>query len=534
MFMKRRIQLLSLVIVMLLASCEDLFTALRKKSTSQKITIDPAQTYQTIRGFAASDAWCPDHVGKYWNEPEKEQIARWLFSQEFDDEGNPAGIGLSMWRFNLGAGTEEQGDASGIKGENEMRRAECFLDAGGGYDWTKQAGQQYFLRKARDYGCESFVAFSNSPPLPYTRNDRGYANGDGRANLRADYFDDFAVYMAEVAEHFREEGIVFDYISPVNEPQYNWNGTGQEGSPWNNDEIKKLAVELDKAISERGLPTKIMIPEAADWTYLYQDKGGTKANQIYEFFSPKSANYVGNLSSMAKVIGGHSYWTHTTNETLRQTRELVKAKAEEFGVEVFQTEWSLLGDSGQGVPAPDDASYMDIGLFTAKMIYSDLVFAEASSWSYWTSMDVERWGHKDRFLLVALAPGVKEFEKDTILKYNINQPGAVKDYPTLWALGNYSRFVRPGFTRINIEGTDNLAGLMGTAYLSEDASRIVVVYVNMATESVDLEAVFQDNRQPTTISRYLTDETHNLSFIPAASVNVSLPPRAILTVVYDF
>lgn len=238
----------------LFSACDELFGIIRKPVTARAITIDPAATYQTMRGFAASDCWCGNFVGKHWNEPEKEQIAKWLFSQNLDDDGNPEGIGLSMWRFNLGAGTEEQGDASGIRGDNASRRAESFLEADGvTYNWNQQSGQQYFLRKAHEYGCESFVAFSNSPPLAYTHNGKGYANGDKMANLQADKFDDFAVYMAEVVKYFKEsDGIEFDYISPVNEPQYKWNGTGQEGSPWTNTEVKKLVTELDKAIQTRG------------------------------------------------------------------------------------------------------------------------------------------------------------------------------------------------------------------------------------------------------------------------------------------
>lgn len=42
------------------------------------------------------------------------QMAKWLFSGGFDSAGNPVGIGLSAWRFNIGGGTAEQGDSSGI------------------------------------------------------------------------------------------------------------------------------------------------------------------------------------------------------------------------------------------------------------------------------------------------------------------------------------------------------------------------------------------------------------------------------------
>ncbi len=75
-------------------------------------------------GFGASDAWRCQMVGKYWPLGKRNAIADLLFSKEVDANGNPRGIGLSIWRFYLGAGSYEQGEASDIA--DEWRRAECF------------------------------------------------------------------------------------------------------------------------------------------------------------------------------------------------------------------------------------------------------------------------------------------------------------------------------------------------------------------------------------------------------------------------
>jgi hypothetical protein len=146
------------------------------QTAAAQIVIDPAQTYQTIEGFGASDCWTGNYVGKYWNEDAKETIAKYLFSQNLKSDGSPEGIGLSMWRFNLGAGTMEQGEASGIS--DISRRAECMLDESEKYDFTKQAGQQWFLKRAKAYGCENFTAFSNAPLTVWSKNGKGYSNGD--------------------------------------------------------------------------------------------------------------------------------------------------------------------------------------------------------------------------------------------------------------------------------------------------------------------------------------------------------------------
>ena len=74
--------------------------------------------------------------------------------------------------------------------------------------------------------------------------------------------DDYAKYMVDVMEHFNNEGIVFDYLSPINEPQWNWDGNGQEGTPAMNEEIHSLVRYLSHELSSRGLKTRIVITEA--------------------------------------------------------------------------------------------------------------------------------------------------------------------------------------------------------------------------------------------------------------------------------
>jgi hypothetical protein len=125
----------------------------------QQITFDTQKTFQTMHSFGASDCWSMAMIGKYYPESKKKQIAEWLFSQESDPKGNPKGIGLSMWRFNIGAGSTEQGKESKIS--NEWRRAESFL-TDTGYDWGKQQGQQYFLEAAKRYQVPYTLGFFNS------------------------------------------------------------------------------------------------------------------------------------------------------------------------------------------------------------------------------------------------------------------------------------------------------------------------------------------------------------------------------------
>ncbi|MDR1682274.1 MAG: T9SS type A sorting domain-containing protein [Candidatus Symbiothrix sp.] len=497
------------------------------------ITIDAGTQYQTIESFAASDCWLGQYVGKYWQSDPKNTIAKYLFSRNYKSDGSPEGIGLSMWRVNLGAGSIEQGDNSGI--EDISRRAECFLNTSGNYDWTKQAGQQFFMQKAKEYGCENFVLFSNSPLVNWTINGKAYSNGDGNANLQSDKYDDFADYLATVAEHFIDEGYNISHISPVNEPQWDWKDGGQEGSPWQSSEIKKLVVELNNSIQNKGINSKILITEAADWKYVYGQGNKRAGNQINEFFNPSSANYVGNLPAVAPVIGGHSYWTETTNSTLTTVRQTVKTYAQNQGIGVYQTEWSLLSETGEGFPGTEnDFSYMDVALYMAKVIHADLSIANAASWSYWTALGQERWSHKNRFLLLSLSPN-NPYQ-------DISTSSTVADRATLWALGNYSFFIRPGYKRIQLNGANDLASLMASAYIAPDYSQIVAVYVNMSSETKKVQTTFAnlDNYTPMTNKVYITSSSYNLKKYGSSSTEsytedreLSIPARSVTTIVYE-
>ena len=148
-----------------------------------RYTILTQSPEQHIQHFGASDAWSMQFLG-LWSEKQQEQIADWLFSTENDALGKPKGIGLSIWRFNLGAGSEEQGEASQIQ---PGTRTQCFLNADGTYDWSKQAGQRKFLKLAKQRGVPYFLAFCNSAPVFYTKN--GLATNTGRGgtiNLKDD------------------------------------------------------------------------------------------------------------------------------------------------------------------------------------------------------------------------------------------------------------------------------------------------------------------------------------------------------------
>jgi len=497
------------------------------------VSIDTSMCYQTIQDFGASDCWTTEFIGDYYSEAEKSKSAKWLFSQQMDADGNPEGIGLSCWRVNIGAGSATQGSDSNI--EEEIHRTECFLNSDGTYDWTRCDGQQWFMRQAKEYGVEHFLFFSNSPPIYYTKSGKANTNNQSLScNLKAANFDEFAEFLATVTQHFADEGYNITYIDPVNEPQYDWK-SGQEGSPWENSDITKLAKQLDKSITSRGLTSKILIPEAGSLACLYAGTSARGNKQIEAFWKRGLATYIGGLTSLAPVAAGHSYWTVGSDELLREVREKVRDEAAKYGLEIMQTEWSMLDDppsTSAGFPASyKEASKMSIALYMGKLIQCDLTIGNMSAWSYWTAFAQEMWGHKNRFHLIRVnTTGDTGEESNGDLK----QGGTLTADKNLWVLGNFSRFIRPGYKRIDLEGADDMSSLLGSAWLSPEGNEVVTVLVNLshARRKVDLSMVSGDVEE---VRAYVTDRGRDLKLDTSLQDlhNMELPARSVVTVVIE-
>ncbi|AFC31366.1 Fibronectin type III domain-containing protein [Paenibacillus mucilaginosus 3016] len=437
------------------------------------LTLDASVKYQKIDNFGASDAWSMEPLGKHWTEENKNRVADLLFSRD-------KGIGLSAWRFNIGAGSTE---TDGAIITNPWRRAEAFKSSeAGGYDWSRQAGQQWFLKAAKERGVDTLIAFVNSPPVWMTKN--GHAQPDatvGSTNLKEGYEDEFAAFLSDVLEHFEQNGLAFDYISPINEPTWDWNRAGQEGNRYNNDDIKRVILELHRQLKQRGIEAGISAPDGVEITALLDD-------EFYQRFANKE-RYTGGANSLGagkyreyikdllgdpqlkeavgNKIASHSYWSdysRTGDDRLGLLRDLLAENLEKYGADAkyWMSEYCILGDYGPGRDLG-----IDPALHVARTIHFDLTRANAAAWQWWTAVSKE--DYKDGLIYTDFT---KEGDEQNILPSKI-----------LWTLGNYSKFIRPGADRIQLAGLDEEArsGLLGSAYKDEKEQTVTTVLVNDST-----------------------------------------------------
>src|SRR3954465_15252558 len=82
-----------------------------QQNSKTTIVVNLNNVKQTIHSFGASDCWTAKYIGKWTDVQKKNQIADLLFSTDTLQDGSPRGIGLSLWRFNIGGGSYEQGTA---------------------------------------------------------------------------------------------------------------------------------------------------------------------------------------------------------------------------------------------------------------------------------------------------------------------------------------------------------------------------------------------------------------------------------------
>jgi len=472
---------------------------------------DLAAPLQTMDNFSASDSWSMQMIGA-WSEANKNAIADLLFSTN-------KGIGLSAWRFNLAAGFDPTVQASS-PGWRPWRTEAGFLVSSNNYDWTRQAGQRWFLSAAKTRGIEQYIAMCYSPPTNFTRNGRVYSTDSiYSSNLKPGYEPAFSQFIGDVLAYFKTNPVVaervsFDYVMPINEPQWDWDQSGQEGCRYGNTDVNTLIPAVSASLAARGLTTEIIVPEAGDLPAVYQ-QNSFKYGQSY-------GNYLSSLNSItnlvAPIMAAHSYFTdNATNQlvSIRQTLNTQMA-ANPFW-RYWQTEYCPLGTVG---PVRDLT--MTTALNVSRVIWADVAVANASAWHWWLSLSPADY-------------------KDGLLYTDYFTPGDAQSLycsKNFWAFGQWSRFIRPSWKRVDMGSNGDVFGLMNAAFVSPTSNALAMVFINASSVNklVTPDATGLDAGQGIAYwSPWITSAlpSDNLSPLPplAPGSTCVVPTNAVVTLV---
>ena len=429
---------------------------------------------QTIQGFGAAGAWWAQDVGG-WEDSSRSLVADLLFDQE-------KGAGMSFYRFNIGGG-----DGKNI--QDPWRRSETFEVAAGQYDWTRDANAMWFLRAARERGVENYVAFVNSPPARMTVSGLTTGEKDGKSNLRPEMYSEFSQYLVDVVRYLRdEEGIPIGWISPLNEPQWNWSyKNGQEGCHYGPAEVLELARVLLNTLEENQLDVELSLFESGEW----------KSSDVY----------IDKLASDPAVwealphLSIHSYWSTRADKE----RFMAYLEKNHPGKPLWMSEWTEM------VEGRDTG--MDSALVMAATMHDDLTITNVTSWQYWIA--VSKYQYRDGLIYVN------------------THDHTVTPTKRLWVMGNYSRFLRPGFVRIETGGAAET--LLVSAYRSEDSARWVVVLTNLANTPVQVRFEAPQGSLPDTANQYETSQDSDLTMTATGGLldTWTLAPLSVNTIVFE-
>ena len=366
---------------------------------STTINISKTSVEQEVTGWGTSACWWSQIAGKSKN---ADEFAKLLYSKE--------GLGLNIYRYNVGGGEKDNPDTR-LPG-NEWRAAESFLvyNSESGqyeYDWSKDAAAQNMLAKSLSYGCiDTVVLFANSPH--YSMTVSGSAAGGfekAQSNLKKDCYDDFAEYFLDITEYFLDKGVPVKYISPINEPQWDWGGgwVGQEGCHYEIDEVIEVARAFAKEIKERNLDVKLSMAES-----------GQVGEHAMECLDKLYADE--EIASVMGTYSYHSYWTDNKFADKQTFGNYLKYKYP--WVEVEMSEWCEL-------PNEHKINDIEAGLIMARTIGEDMSNTGVNSWTSW----------------VAVNDGLEDADSMIGANEDCSEYIVGKRY---YAMGHYTKFVPVG------------------------------------------------------------------------------------------
>jgi O-glycosyl hydrolase len=450
------------------------FTAVRIGCT-RTIGVNRYMTHQTFESFGTSTAWWAQNVD---SDADAQQIARMLY-------GKNTGLGLEVFRYNVGAGEKENPDSVVTI---ESRKAESFYyfneESGKWeYDFTRDANARRVLDYAMDFGVREVILFCNSPHYSMTKS--GLASG-GREeyvnNLPEENYQAFVDYLLTIADAFIDMGYPVTAISPINEPQWKWGGdyVSQEGCHYDVDECIKLLELFAVTMQERHCPYELRGPET-----------GEMSPEYYQYIDRFMQSDI--LRNFCKYYSGHSYWMDNNYDGKTEVGKKFSCEYPDMKLEM--SEWCEL-------PLKIDSNTIDSGIYMANIIIQDLTLMNAVSWQSWTAVNED---------------GLMDFAD-----------GRLKTFNRYYAFMHFSRFIEPGAVRIDTMDSVDNKDIQSVAFMKD--GKTVLVLVNSSEKDIKLEL---SGLGAGRYSVYRTDSTVNCEKVEEGCMLKihKIPAKSIETVV---
>ncbi len=423
--------------------------------------------YGEFQGFGTSLCWWANRCG--YNSTLTTEAAKLLYNEN-------TGLGMTIGRYNIGGGddpthnhiTRSDSKMPGFWttptqiNETEATNYAAYDPKSGyawNYNWNADSNQlNVALACQKEAGAEfQAEAFSNSPPYFMTVSGCSSGSKDGAStNIKSNSYDAFATYFTDVVKHLKEEnGLNITSMTGMNEPESsNWtaNSEKQEGCHISEGKNQsKLITSIAKRAEELKLSESITL-SASDCSSIYA------AATSYKKLSSKAKKSIQRID------------THAYNDAYYMPN--LRILAEKSNKNLWMSEMDGTATAGT------NAGEMSAALGLSDYISTELNALQPSAWIMWDAIDI----HIDASNTADAASITPEerIEKDTqgfwgVLIADHNQSNLIftKKY---YGFGQYSRYIRPGYTII---GANNNA----VAAYDTQNNKLVVVAPNKKAKS---------------------------------------------------
>jgi glucuronoarabinoxylan endo-1,4-beta-xylanase len=327
-------------------------------------------------------------------------------------------------------------------------------------------GELQIMKQAQARGVTIFFGSSWSPPASMKSNGSWGSGGNFIGN--ATNYAAYAKLLASYVSLLKANGVPLYAISPQNEPEVS---QSYQSAVWTAQQFHDFIPYLHAALGTAGVSsTQIMFPENACWSTSYHGFAATTMND----------------SSVAQDVGvmaQHGYCGPATPVAVNT-----------YGKHLWMTEVSSQSGGYDGS--------MTEALGWAKIIHGYLATAQVNAFVWWCTSDASN---------ACLADASNNL--------------AHRAYAT----GNWSKFVRPGWFRIDVTDT---SGMEITAFKDAASRKFAVVVVNSGASKSNRFTL--NGFSAATVTPWITDATRPL--VQESDVTVSggvfsytIPANSVVT-----
>lgn len=357
-----------------------------------------------------------------------------------------------------------------------------FVNNDGTYNWneTDFLGSVWTAQQALARDCDLVWAVPWTPPSHWKTNNSEVNGGF----LKTAHYQDWANAMEAYYQRMKNNhGINYYGISAQNEPgPKSW-----ESCDWDRNNLR----DFIKNNLGRTLNTRLIAPEATRWD------NGTHSDDVEYWYSPIENDAT--AKGYVDILGGHAYPSSNIDHSQSN-----------YGKPVWMTEWSY------------DVSNEDLsienGVQWAYNWWRLLSNAQVNSVHFWWAVNMNEDGKQQGLINAA--------------KIQSGQSG-FSVAKRLYTLGNFSKFVRPGWVQINNQKTP-ATDLHVASFKDPSTNEFAIVVINKGSSSQSVTLNF-NGFTCNTITPHRTSATQNLvqlsSISGGSSVTVSVPSKTVTTYV---